>query len=142
MEAANTLTLPKEAVQEIFFREEATRIRKAFANKSDEEDLSYLLHQLQCMKSLMAHLRLPWDRLIPVLFRSFAYYCMRQPNEAIGNRKAYQLTVQLMDSVNFMSQNGRMINTLVEFFNHQIDDLDKLLAEEAKAVPARSASVL
>ena len=64
MEAANTLTLPKEAVQEIFFREEASRIRKAFANKSDEDDLDYLLHQLRCIKSLMVHLELPWDRLI------------------------------------------------------------------------------
>ena len=134
MEEVNTSTLPKEAIQKIYFKEEASRIRKAFANKSDEEDLDYLLHQLQCMKSLMAHLRLPWDRLIPVLFRSFAYYCMRQPNEMVSNRKAYQLTVQLMDSANFMSQNGRMINTLVDFFNHQIDDLDKLLAEEAKTL--------
>ena len=134
MEEVNTSTLPKEAIQKIYFEEQASRIRKAFANKSDEEDLDYLLHQLQCMKSLMAHLRLPWDRLIPVLFRSFAYYCMRQPDEMVSNRKAYQLTVQLMDSANFMSQNGRMINTLVEFFNHQIDDLDKLLAEEAKTL--------
>lgn len=39
MEAANTSTLPTEAIQEIFFREEVSRIRKAFANKSDEEDL-------------------------------------------------------------------------------------------------------
>lgn len=134
MEAANTLTFPKEAVQEIFFREEAIRIRKAFANKSDEEDLDYLLHQLHCMKSLMAHLRLPWDHLIPVLFRSFIYY-MRKTDETMSSRKAYQLIVQLMDSVTFMSQNGRMINALVEFFDHQIDDLDKLLAEEAKTQP-------
>ena len=134
MEAANTSTLPKEVVHEIFFREEASRVRKAFANRSDEEDLDYLLHQLQCMKSLMTYLRLPWDRLIPILFRSFAYYCMRQPDEMVSKRKAYQLTAQLMDSVTFMSQNGRMINALVEFFNHQIDDLDKLLAEEVKTM--------
>ena len=35
-----------------------------------------------------------------------------------------------MDGAVFMSQNGKMLNALVEFFNHQIDDLDKLLAEK------------
>ena len=129
MEAANTSTLPKEVVHEIFFREEASRVRKAFANRSDEEDLDYLLHQLQCMKSLMTYLRLPWDRLIPILFRSFAYY-MRQPDETVSSHKACRLTDQLMDGAVFMSQNGKMLNALVEFFNHQIDDLDKLLAEK------------
>ena len=129
MEAANPSTLPKEVVHEIFFREEASRVRKAFANRSDEEDLDYLLHQLQCMKSLMAYLRLPWDRLIPILFRSFACY-MRQPDETVSSHKACRLTAQLMDGAVFMSQNGKMLNALVEFFNHQIDDLDKLLAEK------------
>ena len=132
MEAANTSTLPTEAIQEIFFREEASRIRKAFANKSDEEDLDYLLHQLRCMKSLIVHLELPWDRLIPVFFRCFAYY-MRQPNVE-NTRKTYQLATRLMDCIVFMSQNGRMINTLVEFLNHQIDDLDKLLAEKSESL--------
>lgn len=33
MEAAKTSTLPKEIVQEIFFREEALRIQEACANK-------------------------------------------------------------------------------------------------------------
>lgn len=131
MEAAKTSTLPKEIVQEIFFREEALRIQEACANKSNEEDLSYLLHQLHGMKRLIAHLQLPWDRLIPVLFRSFAYY-MRKSNETISSRKTYQLTAQLMDSVTFMSQNGKMINTLMEFFNHQIDDLEKMQAEETQ----------
>lgn len=133
MEAANTLTLPKEAVQEIFFREEASRIRKAFANKSDEDDLDYLLHQLRCIKSLMVHLELPWDRLITVLFRCFAYY-MRQPNVE-NTRKTYQLATQLMDCIVFMSRNGRVMNALVEFFDHQIDDLDKLLAEKNETQP-------
>lgn len=132
MEAENTSTRPTEAIQEIFFREEASRIKNACANTSNEDDLNYLLHQLQSLKSLVAHMELPWDRLIPVLFRCFAYY-MRQPNVE-NTRKTYQLGIQLMDCVTFMSQNGRVINTLVEFFNHQIDDLDKLLAEKNKVL--------
>ena len=55
---------------------------------------------------------------------------MRQPDETVSSHKACRLTAQLMDGAVFMSQNGKMLNALVEFFNHQIDDLDKLLAEK------------
>lgn len=81
----------------------------------------------------MVHLELPWDCLITVLFRCFAYY-MRQPNVE-NTRKTYQLATQLMDCIVFMSRNGRVMNALVEFFDHQIDDLDKLLAEKNETQP-------
>ena len=69
-EAENTLTLPKEISSEVFFKEEARRIGEAFNSKSNELDLEYLRHQLKCMKSLATSLELPWDRFIPILFRS------------------------------------------------------------------------
>jgi len=34
-----------------------------------------------------------------------------------------------------MSRNGRVMNALVEFFDHQIDDLGNLLEEEAETQP-------
>lgn len=133
MEAENATTLPKEVTTEIFFREEACRIREAFDNDSDEENLDYLRHQLGCMKSLMTHLELPWDRLIPILFRSFANY-IRLKNEPVNNRKTFLLTAQLMDCITYMSQNGRMVNTLAVFFNNQIDELDRLLAKKTETL--------
>lgn len=127
-EAENTLTLPKEVSNEVFFKEEARRIREAFNNKSNELDLEYLRHQLKCMKSLATSLELPWDRFIPILFRSLTLY-MQQPDININKRKMVQLTAQLIDCITYLSQSGREINALAVYFDHQIDDLDNLLAK-------------
>lgn len=128
-EAENSVTLSKDVSSEIFFQEEARRIREAFNNKSDEQNLDYLRHQLKCMKALTTHLELPWDRLIPILFRCFSSY-MQHPELNVNRKKTGQLTAQLIDCMTYMSQNGRMINVMVAYFNQQIEDLDKLLAEE------------
>ena len=40
-----------------------------------------------------------------------------------------QLTAQLIDCITYLSQSGREINALAVYFDHQIDDLDNLLAK-------------
>lgn len=130
MEAENTLRLPKELSAEVFFEEEANRFHQVFNNSKDEVNLEYLRGQLQSMKSLMTHLELPWDRIIPIIFRCFAYY-MRQPSDLISGRKTFQYTSMLIDLSTYMSQNGYFVNCMVAFFDRQINDLDKLIAEKS-----------
>lgn len=81
------------------------------------------------MKSLATNLELPWDRFIPILFRSLTLY-MQQPDININKRKMAQLTAQLIDCITYLSQNGREINALAVYFDYQIDDLDNLLAKK------------
>ncbi|WP_455591627.1 hypothetical protein [Bacteroides sp.] len=130
MEAENTLTLPQEAINEIFFREEVRRLYKAFPKSEDTDQLRYLRNQLQCMKSLLAHLALPWRQHLPLLFRSFTTY-MRHPDEFINDRKTYQNATQLMDSVSYLSQQGAQINNMITYFDQQIKELDALIARSA-----------
>lgn len=126
MEAENRLTITREISSEIFFKEEAFRFREAFNSKNDEQDLYYLRHQLEGMKRMATQLELPWERYIPILFRSFANY-MRHPDANASNSKTYQLTALLMECVTFLSQNKPMINALATIFDQQIKDLDKLM---------------
>lgn len=128
-EAENSLVLRQETYQEIFFNEEARRIREAFNNKSDEKDINYLLHQLKCIKTMATTLELPWDSLIPILYRSFTFY-IQNPDTNINRRKASLLTAQLIECMSYMSKNGRILNALALYCGRQIDDLDKLLKEK------------
>lgn len=125
-EAESSLMLQQKTAGEIFFNEEARRIREAFNSKSDEQDLNYLRHQLKYMKNLVITLELPWDSLIPILFRSFTSY-IQQPDMNINIRKSRQLTALLMDSMSYLSKNTRTVNALATFLDQQINDLDKLL---------------
>lgn len=78
------------------------------------------------MKALVTTLELPWDRLIPILFRCFTSY-IQQPDTNMNIRKSSQLTALLMDSMNYLSKNTRTVNALSTFLDQQINDLDKLL---------------
>lgn len=129
----NTLTIPEETSREIFFREESRRLHEAFDNKDKSENLYSLRSQLKNLKDLVVSLQLPWDRCIPILFRSFAHY-MKFPDGNANNRKVYQTTALLMDSVTTLSQNKREIFALTVFLDRQIADLDRLIA--AKEQPA------
>ena len=131
MEAENILTLPQEAINEIFFKEEARRLYEIYPSTTDPENLHCLRQRLQAMKMVVAHLTLPWDRFIPVLFRSFAIF-MKQTNELTANPKAYNHAAQLMDCMSFLSQQGALINHMVSYFDYQIKELNALLAQSTE----------
>ena len=130
MEAENRLTLPQETITEIFFKEEARRIYEAFPNVNDPDPMHCLRTQLDYMKMIMSRLTLPWDRFIPVLFRSFTIY-MKYSGESTISSKAYQNAVLLMDCMSFLSQQGAIINNSVTFLDYQIKELDKLMAKQS-----------
>ena len=128
MEAENTLTITKQISDELFFKEEFRRLREAFAVTKDVTDpMNYLCNSLSKLAEMMRALELPWERYIPILFRSFAIY-MRYPDENVSSRKAYQLTALLMDSITYLSQNGKQIHDLRVFFEQQVGELNELLS--------------
>lgn len=49
-----------EMLSDVFFKEEAQRLKKAFCFERDADDLDYLNHQLQSVKNLLVGLKLPW----------------------------------------------------------------------------------
>lgn len=57
---------------------------------------------------------------------------MRRPNENTNNRKACQLSAQLMDSVVYLSQNTNLIHHIHLFGNKQIVALEKLQKEKVE----------
>ena len=57
---------------------------------------------------------------------------MRRPDENANNRKAYQLSAQLMDSVVYLSQNTNLIHLIHLFCNMQIAALEKLQNEKVE----------
>ena len=131
MEAENTLTLTKEISNEFFFKEESRRLQEAFMVDRDVNQLNYLQGMLMKMSAMMRALELPWDRYIPLLFRIYAGY-MSRPDGSISNRKINQLMALLMDSITYLSQNGKQIHDLCVFFENQAAELNELLsAKEA-----------
>lgn len=62
---------------------------------------------------------------------SFTLY-MRHPGENTNNRKACQLSAQLMDSVVYLSQNTNLIHHIHLFCNKQIVALEKLQKEKVE----------
>ncbi|MCS3195399.1 hypothetical protein [Bacteroides thetaiotaomicron] len=131
MEAENALTIAKENSKENFFEEEARLWAEVYGMQSDKPDLEYLQRMLESMNHLLLSLELPWERFIPILYRSFALY-MRRPDENTNNRKAYQLSAQLMDSVVYLSQNTNLIHHIHLFCNMQIAALEKLRNEKVE----------
>lgn len=128
-EAESSLAPRQQIVEEIFFNEEAHRIRKAFNEKTNEHDLVYLRRQLKYIKNLTTILELPWDNLISILFRFFSAY-MQHPDKNMNHQKVHQQTALLMDSMSFLSKNPQMIHALSLYFDQKIKDLDKLLEEK------------
>lgn len=57
---------------------------------------------------------------------------MRHPDENTNNRKACQLSAQLMDSVVYLSQNTNLIHHIHLFCNKQIVALEKLQKEKVE----------
>lgn len=131
MDTENALTNAKESPNEIFFEEEARLWAEVYGMQSDKPDLEYLQRMLENMNHLLLSLELPWERFIPILYRSFALY-MRRPDENANNRKAYQLSAQLMDSVVYLSQNTNLIHHIHLFCNMQIAALEKLKNEKVE----------
>lgn len=129
MEAENALTIAKENSKKNFFEEEARLWAEVYGKQTDKPDLEYLQRMLENMNHLLLSLELPWERFIPILYRSFALY-MRRPDENANNRKAYQLSAQLMDSVVYLSQNTNLIHHIHLFCNMQIAALEKLQNEK------------
>lgn len=131
METENALTIATESSKENFFEEEARLWAEVYGKQSDKPDLEHLQRMLENMNHLLLSLELPWERFIPILYRSFALY-MRRPDENANNRKAYQLSAQLMDSVVYLSQNTNLIHHIHLFCNMQIAALEKLQNEKVE----------
>ena len=131
MDTENALTNAKESPNEFFFEEEARLWAEVYGKQSDKPDLEHLQRRLERMNHLLLSLELPWERFIPILYRSFALY-MRRPDENANNRKAYQLSAQLMDSVVYLSQNTNLIHHIHLFCNMQIAALEKLQNEKVE----------
>ena len=113
-----------------FFEEESVRIKQAFANKKEGEDqLLYLRHQLQCMKTFLTRLELPWDKYIPLLFRGFACYLQSEERKNIQS-KNYRLSAELMECITFLSQSGRLINSMADYYDKQIKEVEKKIVEK------------
>lgn len=132
METENALTNAKESPSELFFEEEARLWTEVYGKPSEKPDLESLQHTLETLRRLMLSLELSWERFIPILYRSFALY-MLHPDPNINNRKVYQLSAQLIDSVVFLSKNTNFINYVHLFCNMQIAGLKKLQSEKREA---------
>lgn len=117
--------------QRKLFEEEARLWAEVYGKQSDKPDLESLQRMLENMNHLLLSLELPWERFIPILYRSFALY-MRRPDENTNNRKAYQLSAQLMDSVVYLSQHTNLIHHIHLFCNMQIAALEKLKNEKVE----------
>ncbi len=117
-----------EMLSDVFFKEEARRLKEACRFEKDEEDLDYLNHQLRSVKNLFVNLKLPWIQIAPLLYRCLAVYLQR-PDQEVSNKTVRYLSAQLMDGVLFLSQNGRLINDLLTYFDRQIKEVESLRKE-------------
>ncbi|KKB58334.1 hypothetical protein [Parabacteroides gordonii] len=116
--------------KDAYFEEESMRIKQAFSNtKQGEDQLLYLRHQLQCVKTFLTRLELPWDKYIPLLFRGFACYLQCEERKSVRS-KNYRLSAELMECVAFLSQSGRLINSMANYYDKQIKEVEKKIAEK------------
>ena len=84
-----------EMLSDVFFKEEARRLKEAFCFERDADDLDYLNHQLQSVKNLLVGLKLPWIQIAPILYRCMAVYLQR-PDQHVSNMKVRYLSTQWM----------------------------------------------
>ena len=122
-----------EMLSDVFFKEEARRLKEACRFEKDEDDFDYLNHQLQSVKNLLVGLKLPWIQIAPILYRGMAVYLQR-PDQHVSNMKVRYLSTQLMDGVLLLSQNGRLINDLLMFFDRQIKEIQCLRNERGEEI--------
>lgn len=126
-----SLILSYSADYRRIFKEEARRLKEAFCFERDADDFDYLNHQLQSVKNLLVGLKLPWIQIAPILYRCMAVYLQR-PDQHVSNMKVRYLSTQLMDGVLLLSQNGRLINDLLMFFDRQLKDIQRLREEKCE----------
>ena len=112
---------------EIFFKEEAKRLRQRFLNTSfdTENEFQYLLRQLEMMKNFHSHLELPWHEYIPIMYNAFALYLRNIENKKEANN-TLKLTSDLMACVAFLSKAGNLIANTVGYYDKQINEIKKL----------------
>ena len=122
-----------EMLSDVFFKEEARHLKEACCFEKDEDDFDYLNHQLQSVKNLLVGLKLPWIQIAPILYRCMAVYLQR-PDQHVSNMKVRYLSTQLMDGVLLLSQNGRLINDLLMFFDRQIKEIQCLRNERGEEI--------
>ena len=104
-----------EMLSDVFFKEEARRLKEACRFEKD----------------LLVGLKLPWIQIAPILYRCMAVYLQR-PDQHVSNMKVRYLSTQLMDGVLLLSQNGRLINDLLMFFDRQLKDIQRLREEKCE----------
>ena len=75
-----------EMLSDVFFKEEARRLKEAFCFERDADDLDYLNHQLQSVKNLLVGLKLPWIQIAPILYRCMAVYLQRPDQQSLNQR--------------------------------------------------------
>lgn len=122
-----------EMLSDVFFKEEARRLKEACRFEKDEDDFDYLDHQLQSVKNLLVGLKLPWIQIAPILYRCMAVYLQR-PDQHVSNMKVRYLSTQLMDGVLLLSQNGRLVDNLLTFFDRQIKEIQCLRKERGEEI--------
>ena len=128
MEAENSLTTTKQISDELFYEEEARRLREIFVGARDANQLRYLRGVLQRMKAMTQNLELPWDSLVPILFRNYAVY-MLHPDPEVSSKKTYRSIAMLIERMNYMAQHKDLLHHTALFLESQIADIDKLMAK-------------
>lgn len=119
-----------EMLSDVFLRKRHDAWKKLSVLR-DADDFDYLNHQLQSVKNLLVGLKLPWIQIAPILYRCMAVYLQR-PDQHVSNMKVRYLSTQLMDGVLLLSQNGRLINDLLMFFDRQLKDIQRLREEKCE----------
>lgn len=122
-----------EMLSDVFFKEEARRLKEACRFEKDEDDFDYLNRQLQSVKNLLVGLKLPWIQIAPILYRCMAVYLQR-PDQHVSKMKVRYLSTQLMDGVLLLSQNGRLVDNLLTFFDRQIKEIQCLRKERGEEI--------
>ncbi len=112
-----------------YFKEQSERIQEVFQKKNIEDHRQYLLNQSKGMKTLLTKLEMPWDRYIPILHYSFVLYIQRVDGQD-ARVKAARLTTDLISCVTYLNQSGRLINNMAKYYDQQICDLEKMMAEK------------
>lgn len=116
---------------EEFFKEEASRLKEAFFQIHDPDQLRGLRNHLQKMKTLITNLERPWEKYIPILYNALVPYHQRVEGKD-AQTYTLTLTTELITIITFLSQNGRLISHMAVFFDNQITELDRKLKGKDK----------
>ena len=84
-----------EMLSDVFFKEEARRLKEAFCFERDADDFDYLNHQLTKRENLIGRSKTAVDTNSTNLYRCMAVYLQR-PDQHVSNMKVRYLSTQLI----------------------------------------------